>query len=100
MHPPKRREADKEDTTTAIIRSGAMATAAFLVFGALSFLGTFGVGLNASVAKLREDVAVMQERQTFIEPWFVDEIKKMHENIKDLRGDIKELSNEIKSRRP
>ena len=97
MPPPRRREDDKEDTTTALIRSAAKATAAFLVFGALSFLGTFGVGLSNSVAKLKEDVAVIHERQEFIQPWFVEEIKKMHEDVKDMRADMKEISNEIKS---
>jgi hypothetical protein len=89
--PPRRREADKEDATTGIIRSAAKATVAFVFFGILSFVGTWGISLSSGVAKLREDVAVINEKQLFLAPWLVDSLKELKEDLKELRNEVKQL---------
>lgn len=87
MVTPKRRAQDQSN----IVLQAAKATAAFLFFGALSFVGTWSVGLNSSVAKLKEDVAVIHEKQEFLGPWLYDEVKHMRQEVGELRKDVQSL---------
>lgn len=74
-----------------MILGGAKALAAFLSFGVLSFIGTWGVGLNTTVAKLKEDVAIIHEKNEFLAPWLTDQVKALREDMKDLRMDVKAI---------
>jgi len=86
---PRRRQ---QDNRISAIRSAAKATVAFIFFGILSFVGTWGVTISSGVAKLREDVSVIHEKQEFLGTWLVDEMKRTREDIKDLRNEMKAVS--------
>lgn len=88
MPPQKRRQSDHSD----LIKGAAKATVAFIFFGVLSFVGSWWVSLSSTVAKVKEDVAVIHEKQDFLGTWLVDEMKRTREDLKDLRGEVKAIS--------
>lgn len=88
MPPVRRRKTDTDN----IIKSAAKATVAFVFFGALSFVGTWGVSLGTTVAKLKEDIAVVHEKQEFLAPWLVDEIKGIRNDMKEIRQELRALA--------
>lgn len=88
---PKRRQSDNKRRVDYVI-SAAKATFAFVSFSALSFVGSWGISLNASVAQIKQDLAVVHEKQEFITPWFVEEMKKTREDVKELREEIKQMN--------
>jgi hypothetical protein len=88
----KRRKED--DKRNSMIWSSAKATVAFIFFGILSFLGSWGINMNSSLAKLKEDVAIIHERQEFLGPWLVDNVKEIRSELKALRTDVEIISRE------
>jgi len=83
---PKRRKND----STSLLLGAAKATGGFVFFGALSFVGSWGVSLNSSVAQLKQDVAVIHEKQEFLAPWLVGEVRGLREDIKEMRKELRE----------
>jgi hypothetical protein len=88
---PKRRKDDHR----GLVWSAAKATIAFIFFGALSFVGTWGVGLNSSIAKLKEDVEVLKEKEAMtinlVYPQLLEQTKQLREEIHEMRRDMKQL---------
>lgn len=90
----KRRKEDSPSTPSWLV-SAAKATAAFVSFGVLSFVGSWGIDMSRSVAQLKEQMALVQQQQTFLGPWFSDSIKEIKEGLKDMRAEQKVLNSEV-----
>lgn len=81
----KRRQTDHSGMVWGV----AKATAAFLFFGTLSFIGTWGVGLNTTVAKAKEDIEILKEKEQFLSIWLIDEVRRMHQEMKEVHQELR-----------
>lgn len=95
MAPAQKRRKEDEKLTPSWIVSAAKATVAFISFGILSFIGSWGIDVSKSVAQLKEQMALVQQQQTFLGPWFSDSIKEIKEGLKDMRAEQKVLNSEV-----
>jgi len=88
---PKRRTTDRSNWAVSALK------AAITIFatGVLGFIGSWGVGLGTSVAKLKEDVEVLKEKEAMtvnlIYPQLLEQTKQLREEIKELRRDVHQL---------
>ncbi len=90
MMPPVNK--DRKSDENNMIRSAAKSTVAFVFFGILAFVGSWWVSLGTTVAKLREEVAVIEEKQNFMGPWLYDAVKELKADMKELNKEMKDLS--------
>lgn len=95
MAPAQRRRKEDEPIPPHWLTSAAKATIAFVSFGALSFLGSWGIDTSKTLAQLKEQMAVVQQQQTFLGPWFSDSIKEIKEGLRDMRAEQKVLNAEV-----
>lgn len=91
----QRRRKDDSRSTPQWLVSAAKATIAFVSFGAISFVGSWGIDMSKSVAQLKEQMALVQQQQTFLGPWFSESIKEIKEGLKDMRAEQKVLNAEV-----
>lgn len=82
----KRRKSDYN--FNAHVPTMVKATLSFLIFGGLSFLGSWGIDVSKSLATMKEEVAIVKDQNHMIGPWMMDEVKKIHEEIKDIRREV------------
>lgn len=84
---PRRR---KEDQDTSWLIAGAKTTGAFFFFSVVTFIGTWAVGLNATVAKSKEDIEILKEKEQFLSIWLVDEVRRMHSEMKEVHQELRQ----------
>ncbi len=82
----KRRKSDYN--ISAHVPTMVKATLSFLIFGGLSFLGSWGIDVSKSLAQLKEEVAVVKDQNHMIGPWMIDEVKKIRSDIQDIRREV------------
>jgi hypothetical protein len=71
----------------------AKAAISLFFLGGLSFIGTWAVGMNSTVAGIRDDVQSLKEKEKMVTEMIYP---SLIDQIKDLRGSIRELDAEIK----
>lgn len=94
---PKRRKSDLTEIHKAIW-TAAKATIAFIFFGVLSFVGSWGIDMGKSVAKLKEDVEVIKEKEAMtvqmIYPQLMEKISQMQQEIKEMQLEVHQIARE------
>ena len=77
--------------------SGVKAALSFICLGVLGFIGSWGIGVNSTMATLKENILVLQEQERMttgmVYPQLMDQIKQLRGDIKELRGDLKGKQN-------
>ena len=88
-----RKNNNDEDTSKYIdIHAMIKGTLAFVSLGIISFIGSWGIDISKSVAELKERSANVEEMKEFFQIYFVDELKTIRSDMKEIRHDVNEIN--------
>ncbi len=95
MTPQRRRSADKEALNGWVI-SLAKAAISLIFLGGLSFIGTFVVGMQSTIASVKEDVQALKEKEKMVTEMIYPNLL---EQTRELKVEIRELRKELRGSR-
>jgi len=76
----------------SLMKAGILA----IFLGGISFVGTWAVGLQSTVAAVRDDVQSLKEKERLMSEMVYPQLM---EQTKELKMEIRELRNELKQQR-
>jgi len=87
---------DHKEALNSWVLTLAKAAISLFFLGGLSFVGTWAVGTNATVAAVREDVQALEEKERLMSEMIYPQLM---EQTRELKMEIRELRNELKQQR-
>lgn len=91
-----RRKTDQKESLNSWLITLSKAAISLFFLGGLSFIGTWAIGMGATIASVREDVQSLKEKERLMNemvyPQLMDQVKQLRGEMRDLSAELKQVA--------